>query len=764
MPVFQFNRPTNPLNILGGQGIIPRVGLNFGNSGLGRALGSIGKFFSVDNTKGHPGSAGQVVGQGVRNIGNLFQGRLLGGDSIDAISLKKWKYQESTDEAPKYHPPGFTPPYAFLRTKTGARAKLWKPFEKYGVNIETEITRGNQPMAFKNDQFEKNYILTIPGSLMYRKAVLKLRDLSTQKFTFGLNKNDEQLRIEHSFKTISDNNYETHAGLQSPKSLIPLSSFTSTRDDNEDPTILGFDIVIDELTSPLFNGAILDFIGVFGYADSGSQTITELKSRVKIYMKFLNQFKKFFQTNSISQETPGINEIVKNHYITQITGLEKFSHVKGEESGSEGPKLFTNFPTDKIELLINEDVQQNISYLSYLYNLLTRSRIEGRRIIPQNLLRFNCRIIVSEIRNYNRVVKATKDIVTSVGEGYETEYLVLSDLISKKEYNLYECEFSFNKLTHGNVINMGANLTAVAPITISFNYKFVSSEFHKFEFDPKSTKTQSQNLDGEQVESIQYFTKKRYKDEFLDPMQLRSIDTGRALIQRPADAGLNESISSLTGLSSITFQDPIENQVTIDRYPRLGYPLSDEDKSPLGRAKLAGLANSFLGGLVKNLVGNVVRAGADAINREINSRFNLVNKALNERLSRAGLQVSLNTINNPRNVYNPSNSGNRLRDDLRNAIRGFVGRSVGRFFSSPVNTAEANNGYLPRRQGGLIPLSIYNPTGGRNINRLRASRLNNPRNVYTPRRVSNFLNTTSPTDPRRNSTRFRTAGSNPFTP
>jgi hypothetical protein len=369
---------------------------------------------------------------------------------------------------------------------------------------------------------------------------------------------------------------------------------------------------------------------------------------------------------------------------------------------------------------------------------------------------------VSEIRNYNRVVKET--IARSVGG--ETQYLVLSDLISKKEYNLYECEFSFNKLTHGNVINMGANLTAVAPITISFNYKFVSSEFHKFEFDPESTKKESQNIGGEQVESIQYFTKTRYKDEFLSPLKLSSLDTGRALIQDPGGnvTASIVAIKSLTGLSSITFQDPIENQVTIDRYPRLGYPLSDEDKSPLGRAKLAGLANSFLGGLVKNLVGNVVRAGADAINREINSRFALVNKALNERLSRAGLQVSLNTINNPRNVYNPSNSGNRLRDDLRNAIRGFVGRSVGRFFSSPVNTAEANNGYLPRRQGGLIPLSIYNLTGGRNINRLRASRLNNPRNVYTPRRVSNFLNTTSPTDPRRNSTRFRTAGSNPFTP
>jgi hypothetical protein len=742
MPVFQFNRSTNSLNLFGNNnGIIPRVGINFGNSRLARGIG--GLFSKKGKQKGHPGSNGQEVGRGVRRIKNLFESR----DSINAISIEKWDYG-NPEYSSKSHPPGFTPPYAFLFKKDGGASEKWKPFEKYGLGVEIEITMGNQPMAFKQDNFDKNYLLRISNSLSYRKYVLGLRDPSTKKFTFDLNKNDQEYNIDHTFKIISDNNYETHAGLQSPKSTIPLTSFTEVQE-NEDPTILGFDIEIDEVTSPLFNGAVGDFIQQ--YSSASVNQITEIASRREIYQKFINQFKKFFRTNVNFQQASNFDQNIKNHYITQITGLDKFSHVKGEETGSEGPKLFTNFPSDKIDLLINEDVEQNISYLSYLYNLLTRSRIEGRRIIPQNLLRFNCRITVTEIRNYNRVIKESPkppspDLVEPPQQS-DDQYKVLSDLISKKEYNLYECEFSFNKLTHGNQINMGATLTQVGPITISFNYKFVSSEFHKFEFNPVKEP---------------YFTKQKFNDEFFNPRQLTSLDTGRALILNPEGNSLGATQASFTGLSSISFLDPIQNVLIIDNYPRNGYPLNDQDKSPLGKAKLRNFANSFVGGLVRNLVGNVLRAGADAINREINSRFALVNKAINERLSRAGLQISLNTIQNPRNVYNPSNSRNRLRDDLNNAIRGFVGRSTGRFFSKPVNTAEANNGFISQRAGGPFrSSSIYRPVPNRNINRIRSSRLTSPRNVYTPRRISNFL---SSTNPRINPVRTRTARSNPFFP
>lgn len=721
MPVFQFNRNTNSLNLLGNdRGILPRVGINFGNSRLARTIG--GLFTGGGERKGHPGSAGQVVGEGVRTFNNLFRGRLFGGDSIDAISVKKWPY-ENTKYSSKSHPPGFTPPYAFLNKKNGGRSKTWRPFEKYGINTEIEITRGQQPMAFRPESFGDNYLLTIPKTLDYRKDILGKRDPRTKKFSFGLNENSRVLEIDHVFKKISDNDLETHAGLQSPKDVIPLQSFTNTITGNEDPTILGFDIEIDEVTSPLFNGSIIDFINKYG---SGENSISEISSRKEIYNEFVAQFKKFFQTNVNFLQNTESNNSIKNYYITQITGIEKFSHVKGEESGTDGPKLFTNFPIDKIDLSMNEDVEQNISYLSYLYNTLSRSRIEGRRIIPQNLLRFNCRIIISEVRNYNRVVKESLRIPSR-----DDRYKVINDLISKKEYNLYECEFFFNKLTHGNQIRLNEQPTPVSNFSISFNYKFVSSEFHKFNFDG--------NKDP-------YFTKTRYNDEFIDPKQLTSLDTGRALIARQDT--LNESFEntgqiseSLRSLSSISFLDPIQTTIEIDKYPKSGYPLNDRDRSPLGRANLRNLANTFVGGLVRNLVGNVVRAGADAINREISSRFNLVNKAINERLGRLGLQISLNTIQNPRNVYNP---GNRLRNELSNAVRGFVGRSLGRFFSRPINTSEANNGFLPQRQGGPFrKTSIYRPTASRTISRLRASQITAPRNIYVRRRIGSFLGNTN---------------------
>lgn len=732
MPVFQFNRNTNSLNLFGNdRGIIPRVGINFGNSRLARTIG--GLFTGGGERKGHPGSAGQVVGEGVRTFvgegvrtfNNLFRGRLFGGDSIDAISVKKWPY-ENTKYSSKSHPPGFTPPHAFLNRKDGKISKTWRPFQKYGINTEIEITRGQQPMLFRPEGSEENYLLTIPNTLDYRKDILGKIDPRTSKFSFGLNGNTKVLEIDHVFKKISDNDLETHAGLQSPGNVIPLQSFTNTITitGNEDPTILGFDIEIDEVTSPLFNGSIIDFIDQYG---SGENRISEISSRRDIYNEFVAQFKKFFQTNVNFLQNTGSNNAIKNYYITQITGLDKFGHVKGEETGSEGPKLFTNFPIDKIELSMNEDVEQNISYLSYLYNTLSRSRIEGRRIIPQNLLRFNCRIIISEVRNYNRVVKKEFSRVPL----RDDKYTVLNDLISKKEYNLYECEFFFNKLTHGNVIKMNEQLTPVSNFSISFNYKFVSSEFHKFNFNRNKAP---------------YFTKTRYNDEFIDPKRLTSLDTGRALIESQNTP--NESFGntgstpeSLRTLSSISFLDPIQTAFEIEEYPKVGYLSNERDESPLGRANLRNLANTFVGGLVRNLVGNVVRAGADAINREISSRFNLVNKAINERLSRSELQISLNTIQNPRNVYNP---GDRLRNELSNAVRGFVGRSLGRFFSRPVNTSEANNGYLPQRQGGPFrKTSIYRPTASGTISRLGASRITDPRNIYVRRRIGSFLSNTN---------------------
>jgi hypothetical protein len=222
------------------------------------------------------------------------------------------------------------------------------------------------------------------------------------------------------------------------------------------------------------------------------------------------------------------------------------------------------------------------------------------------------------------------------------------------------------------------------------------------------------------------------------------LDTGLGLNINDTEQGLTFS------RSNITFQNPKAEVYTFDAYPKVGYPLSDRDQSPLGTQKLRNVANTFLGGLAKNLVGDVARAAANAINVEVGKRFNLVNKAINERLNRLGLSATLKGVNDPRNIYDPRNiPGNtrfNLGNQVRNAIRGFVGGSVGAFFTRPLNTAEANNGYLPTRGGGgFTRRSIYRPVATRVVSRFQGGGLGNSRNIYIRRGVGSFLSNTTPT-------------------
>jgi hypothetical protein len=755
MPVFNFNQSTNSLNLFSprnSSSILPKLGINFGNSILGRGLNFLFGKAPGDYVKGHPGSGGQSVGVGVRNLRTLFQG------GIDTISIKRWdtlRGGNSTDgqsSVKEQYPAGFTPGYAFYQNPK----ETYQPWKKFGDNTNILKEQGWLPYISRqsgNFGTENVGIQTIVNSLDYRKDILGKRDPSTTDFLFGLNSNTKGLEISENYDRISDSDQTLYNGLQFQKN-ISLQSWTHTLQDNEDPTILGFDLEIDTVTSPLFNGSCRDFIDAFSKStkdenalnEDTSGNISEIKSRARILSEFESQFFKFFKKNTSTGDTP---DKVKSYYLEKIDGLGKFGHVKNAATTSDQVvKLFTDFPNDFIKISIREDVQQNIAYLSYLYNILTRSRLEGRRIIPQNLLRFNCRIIVTEMRNYNRVMKVIGNATTQqrnlrdfgVGSNREDSYYVLSDLISKKEYNLYECEFFFNQLTHGDSISLSSQISPVSAVDVSFNYKFVSSEFHRFQFtEPKA----------DPKDSFQYI---KFNDEYFNPSEITSLDTNRAIFGENSPIGLTNS--------SISFLNPINDVTIFDAYPKNGFYQDETAGGELEPIKRRGLVGKFIKDLSKRVVGDVLRAGANALNREIGKRFALVNKALNERLARAGLQISLNTIQNPRNIYNP---GSSLRNELANAIRGFVGRSTGRFFSKPVNTSEANNGFLPSKPGGgFVSSSLYRPIANRSINRVRGARITQPGNIYTPRRVSNFLSVTNSTNPRQNPSATRTARSNPF--
>ena len=94
-------------------------------------------------------------------------------------------------------------------------------------------------------------------------------------------------------------------------------------------------------------------------------------------------------------------------------------------------------------------------------------------VIPENLLRFNLKLTVTEIRKYERVIK-NQDI----------DFEVIADNVSKHIYTLYECQMFFDKQPHEEEIELNAprpyNETAM-----KFNYKFYTHKFEKFEFDPQ---------------------------------------------------------------------------------------------------------------------------------------------------------------------------------------------------------------------------------------------------------------------------------------
>ena len=74
-------------------------------------------------------------------------------------------------------------------------------------------------------------------------------------------------------------------------SNLRLGQFRGTPYENNDPVIFGFEIIIDDLSSPLLNGSISDFLKIYS-------SIDEIKYKIPVYEDFKQQFIKFFRTRS----------------------------------------------------------------------------------------------------------------------------------------------------------------------------------------------------------------------------------------------------------------------------------------------------------------------------------------------------------------------------------------------------------------------------------------------------------------------------------
>src|SRR5574344_516082 len=259
--------------------------------------------------------------------------------------------------------------------------------------------------------------------------------------------------------------------------------------ENNDPPLYGFDIIFDVVSSPLLNGAVEDFIEQY-------KGITEISTRKYIISEFKKQFKKLFKTNA---ELPIDNDsaldgIVFNsndysnidgpntnfsngktaymsYYLKKIDGLNNLI----ESNESDKKKYLTSYKTDNIKLSFYEDISLTLGSLAFLYKMLYWSKPNGKGLIPENLLRFNCDIIISDMRNMRRVVRGVKN----------GDLSVVADNLSRYVFSLKECQFYFNKMPFDDAIDVSSNPKVYDNYEIEMDYKYVTSRFDRWRPDKK---------------------------------------------------------------------------------------------------------------------------------------------------------------------------------------------------------------------------------------------------------------------------------------
>lgn len=420
---------------------------------------------------------------------------------------------------------------------------------------------------------------------------------------------------------------------------IYLGSFISTNTENEDPTILGFDLIIDRINSPLFNGAINDFITQFS-------SISEVSSRRQIYNDFLIQFNKFFNFNVSGENLPN-SESKKTYYLKKVSGINRLME---QNTSSDFKKSFVAYNTDKIKLTLMEDVSQSMGYLSSLYKALSWSRLNGKQVIPPNLLRFNINIVVSEVRNFNRVVKFR----TNNGEALR----VYSDLLSKYTYTLYDCQFYFPSMPHGDLVNIEVQSgTTLTDYDIEFDFKFSSMKFEKFNFDLV-------NRTGDDITVTSDFI----DNKLTNPKLITPLDTNRF-------SSNGFTIETLP--KSITKQSYAQYDAATKRYIFGNTKFEGFNADTINALKQRAKTEDSIRPLTR-LRNDLIRAGAFALNRKIITQAALLNKTLDK--IRNTLPFA-SRMSEPTNVYKSQQLS--LRTDVINAARNFVGRSIRSFFTPP---------------------------------------------------------------------------------
>ena len=373
-----------------------------------------------------------------------------------------------------------------IKDKNNYNIKTGEPLPDNGWAgnlIDSHVNSPNRTNFYKVDKWNLNLS---DEYLSIRDSFIIYNDRTQDYFRHRLN-------INGYTKNIIDNDDAIYTYIGDDGKTKPLNNVV-TSFENEDPVIYGFDIIIDSISSPLLNGSVEDFINKFG-------AISEIKSKDQVIFDFKQQLKKLFKTKgniTFSPNSPnkplqssefddyawsnsklsenqfnyGKNSYL-SHYIQKINGLDQLT----ERNTTDGHKPFSEWPKNKLTLSFYEDVSGTLSSLTHLYKLLYWSVPNGKSLIPENLLRFNCDIVISEIRNFKRVRKAL----------FSGDIQIVKDNVSRHIYSLKECQFFFDKRPHDSDIDLSnpkAYGDGTGPgLDVQMNWKYATTRFEKWVSD-----------------------------------------------------------------------------------------------------------------------------------------------------------------------------------------------------------------------------------------------------------------------------------------
>ena len=487
--------------------------------------------------------------------------------------------------------------------------------------------------------------------------------------------------------------FATDAKLSSLKDIYLGTSFTRTFDDNEDPTILGVDMRLNTQNSPLLNDAITSFIKAFG------TTYNEISSREVMLYKFREQLYKFIPSDLTADAS---YRRAKTFYLQSVTGLDKLVEASGPD-----PKYFIDYGKDVITLEFLEDVSQNMGYLSSLYKTLSYSKISGKEMIPQNLLKFDIDIKVTEMRNYKRNVTDPKN---------PKRINSFNDRISTYYYTLYECQFIFDKMPHGDLVS-NAKTDSLENFKLSFTYKFATMKFVKYDGKVTILPDGSARINYFIINNLRKDLNKAYSSETPVGRDLYMVDSfpnlstiaSNALRESDNFVSTNDVGTGTIPNTQTEFNTSLQDLKDAEAQKNSSYTktpesITDTGKSPLGNNKQfdqieAGLKQgqvvqvnnqvvtqaSLLDRSIANIkdqIGTGTRDLKNAVVRQVNRTIVQRAKLLNDAIDQIRNQVPYaGRMSEPTNVYTGTNA---FRNDIINALRNAVGASIAGFFKKPI--------------------------------------------------------------------------------